>query len=61
MRIGNIGHYIKRIQSCNNNKSTETKLYDISTPTISEYIENRFKPQLRWSRLPPYILTLIRL
>jgi predicted membrane protein len=47
MRIGNICHNIKRIQN-SNNKSTETKLYNIPAPTISEYIENRFKPQLRW-------------
>lgn len=47
MRISNIAHYIKRIQ-ISNNKSTDTKLYDVPTPTISEYMENRFKPQLQW-------------
>jgi hypothetical protein len=41
MILSNIGQYIKRIQSCNNDKSIETKLYndDNSRPAISEYMK----------------------
>lgn len=55
MVFNNIINALKRkigINYSNTTSSTETKFYDnISSsisPDISEYIENRFKPQLNW-------------
>lgn len=48
MERSSIGSYIKRRLNSNNTSNETNQYYQTLTPTISDYLEKRFKPQLEW-------------
>jgi hypothetical protein len=48
MKHSSIGSYIKRRLNSNNTSNETRQYYQTLTPTISDYLERRFKPQLEW-------------